>query len=417
MQKVINAAPVLPAASAHYQYSLVNDVLFTWLRFYKATQQPHTPIGQRQYFYQKTVDAHHIAVQIPDFKKALLAKKTQLTIGQLSFLIYSALSKQQVTQDDISQWLSLGEVDAAETCLGFWLGYFISTGKCLHLPAELWLSDIAWIRQGVIKGLYSVKGLSEAWATLALEDTHDAVRSEAIRGSVNLHLQPLLKSVPHNAVEPLALYQTIRLRVLTGTGLDSTALDDADSRVLQACLADSPDALSLLLLSLPAEQRYAWLLSHKAELNYRSFWLGVGLTGDVNAIPLILAALQDESQHRLAAQAFIAITGFDLTNPEHIQAGWDGVTAQSYEKADRRKDEVYPWANTEALLAWWQAQQHRFDVNLYYVQGEPFAQVVAQDRLSLDTPLYIAQHIRLAQYIAAKRVIYDWDLVAEVGQL
>ena len=85
MQKFSKAMPVLPAASDHYQYSLVNDVLFTWLRFYKATQQPHTPIGQRQYYYQKAVDAHHIAVQISDFKKNLLAMKTQLTIGQLSF--------------------------------------------------------------------------------------------------------------------------------------------------------------------------------------------------------------------------------------------------------------------------------------------------------------------------------------------
>ena len=402
MQSRDSVSASLPAASQSYQYSLVNDVLFSWLRFYKASNEPHSTLEQRTYFRQKVLDTHHLAAQITDFESALLSKRTQLVVGKLSFLLYSSFQRQRVDQSDINQWLDLGEIEEAPECLGFWLSYYLDSGKCIHLPATLWTSDHAWIRAGVIKALSYLKALSDDWVNLALADPSAEVKDALIKGLVDSASGK--KLLDRNFVPNELSYEWLRLKVL-----HKHALTSNEQAELLNYASSSQDALLLYLLQLPREERLSWLLENQGTLPYQSFVLAIGQVGDVAAIPSLLHAItHSEKYHRVSAQAFAAITGFDLANPDHLASEWNGEPESNYDKKDQRKDNVYPWVSVAALTAWWKSKEHEFESGQFYLLGKSLQETVSQPDYPNSQPLFILNRIRYERYFINPTSIHEW---------
>lgn len=412
MKPIIRNTSAQPSISNHYLYSLINDVLFSWLRFYKATDQSYTRIKQHQYFYQKTIDIHHIAYQVPVFEKALLAKKTTLKIGQLSFLIYVAFKHQRFSEKDLSNWQVLGEVEEADSCLGFWLGHFLSLNQCHKLPSELWISQVSWIRRGVIKGLFGAGLLDEAWVNLGLQDNDESVIAEVLRAASSLNIQLdsiyLEREYQINNTD----YERVRARVLTGL-----PVAPEDYPVLISQMDKKPESISLLLFSMPDYERYEWLLKNREVLGYRPFLLGLSLCGNVKCVPILIELLNSENLNRLATQSFSTFTGFDLSNPNNILQNWQGSVDKTYSKKDRRIDDAYVWGDISEIANWWEINKNRFVEDVFYLQGSLLEESCEQDMLPVSLLNYVAHFIRISQRIHSHRRIFDWSLCAQVNAL
>lgn len=105
----------------------------------------------------------------------------------------------------------------------------------------------------------------------------------------------------------------------------------------------------------------------------RRYLLTLGWLGQADAIPELIAALEDYQHGRVAAVALALITGSDPGRD-----GWLGVkperSQRSADQDDRLPeqfdDEEQPWPNAPAFATWWRAQSGRFTVGQRYFAGQ-----------------------------------------------
>ncbi|HEV7575704.1 MAG TPA: TIGR02270 family protein [Caldimonas sp.] len=100
-----------------------------------------------------------------------------------------------------------------------------------------------------------------------------------------------------------------------------------------------------------------------------------GWSGDVAAIPWLLAQLADDQVSRLAAESVSLITGVDLAAlglerkpPSLAGAGDSGGDEAAVGIAD---DESLPWPDPERVNAWWRANADRMPAPVLLLGGVP----------------------------------------------
>ncbi|MDG4551250.1 MAG: TIGR02270 family protein [Candidatus Contendobacter sp.] len=134
-------------------------------------------------------------------------------------------------------------------------------------------------------------------------------------------------------------------------------------------LTDSPlrqHALLLLPRVLKDSQRQHWLETVKDQaVHSRDAIISVGAAGDPWQIPWLVAQIQHPELARVAGEAFTLITGIDLVEYQ--------LTQPTATDSPNPKDPMrgLPWPNPDAITAWWQANETRFQRGTRYLLGCP----------------------------------------------
>ena len=93
-------------------------------------------------------------------------------------------------------------------------------------------------------------------------------------------------------------------------------------------------------------------------------------------VPWLIVQMEDAKLARLAAEAFSALTGLDLTSadlqresPEGLEIGPNDDPNDSLVAMDQ--DEGLPWPDSAKVDAWWKANGAGFTPGCRYFMGEP----------------------------------------------
>ncbi|MDS4028657.1 MAG: TIGR02270 family protein [Candidatus Contendobacter sp.] len=113
-----------------------------------------------------------------------------------------------------------------------------------------------------------------------------------------------------------------------------------------------------------SQQRQHWLETVKNQaVHSRDAITSVGAAGDPWQIPWLIAQMQHPELARVAGEAFTLITGLDLI--EHRLA--QPTATNSPNPKDPMRG--LPWPNPEAITAWWQINETRFQPGKRYLLG------------------------------------------------
>ncbi len=172
-------------------------------------------------------------------------------------------------------------------------------------------------------------------------------------------------------------------------------------------LAEEPDAEAMVLLASLADQRIAERIAERAEDEaVRPLALhALGSSGRRVAMETCLKWLGDEAVGPLAGEAFAAMTGLpldddtfwdDVEDPEDQEDAAESESEggaedleEDLEDEDLDEDlgigaeEELRIPKPEAILAWWQERQSRFDAKKRYIAGRPADQVAIAHALKV----------------------------------
>ena len=140
-------------------------------------------------------------------------------------------------------------------------------------------------------------------------------------------------------------------RQLQALQLALQAMDTATGHALLLQLADMPDAARLRII-------------------------GCGLVGDSRYAPWLIEQMAQPVLARIAAEAFVNITGADF-NLDQLEAlppddFEDGPSEDpDDENVELPEDIALPWPNTGKVQQWWNSNQSRFQTGTRYFLGQP----------------------------------------------
>lgn len=104
--------------------------------------------------------------------------------------------------------------------------------------------------------------------------------------------------------------------------------------------------------------------------------MGSGFIGNIEYIPWIIEQMKTPKLARIAAEAFVNITGADF-NLDQLEAmppdGFeDGPTEDpDDEVVELPEDIALPWPDVEKIQKWWSKQQNRFKKDTRFFLGQP----------------------------------------------
>jgi uncharacterized protein (TIGR02270 family) len=111
-----------------------------------------------------------------------------------------------------------------------------------------------------------------------------------------------------------------------------------------------------------------------------------GLSGNASYVPWLIGQMKDDTTARVAAEAFMTITGsertgFDLERPqsEDFEAG--PTDDLSDPDVDLNVDEGLLWPDIRKVESWWAANKNRFQEGIRYFAGAPVGREVCIDVL------------------------------------
>ncbi len=172
-----------------------------------------------------------------------------------------------------------------------------------------------------------------------------------------------------------AAWSLCRLKHHNGVVLDSLG----DVALAQGRYADRAMAMRVRLSDPHAAKEWCRQLRKSPE-HHRLGVLGMGILGDPELIPEIIASTQVVSAARVAGAAFADITGIDLDYED-----LDGTDPRSEDEQDENdlpwQDDDHIWPLTEEAFTWWSKNKERFVVGKRYLMGKPI------DTRSLDQVL------------------------------
>lgn len=136
-------------------------------------------------------------------------------------------------------------------------------------------------------------------------------------------------------------------------------------------------ALQLVLQATPIEAGHDLLLQF-AELPdaRRLRIIGVGFIGDPRYVPWLIDQMGQTAVARVAAEAFVSITGADF-NLDQLETmppeGFDeGPTEDPHdEDVELPEDIALAWPNVEGVRQWWESNKPRFNSGSRYFIGQP----------------------------------------------
>jgi len=284
------------------------------------------------------------------------------------------------------------------------------------------LSAFGWVSPGILQGLAQ-----------RLLTSPSAWRREVGLTACLMHgvdPGPALKaalSVPDAGLRGRALRTAGRIaRVdLLGHCLAALVDDDARCRYEAACAAlllgdrgesvsamaamvisggpFSLAALRLVLKTVPVRHAQAMLAQlSKEPSRLRTLICGIGMAGDPQLVPWLIAQMEDLKLMRLAGESFSFITGLDLAYldlerkpPEGVDFGPNDDPAD--ENVEMDQDDGLPWPDAAKIAAWWQANGVRFSLGARYFMGELPSPGHCVRVLSTG---YQRQRIAAAQYLS-----------------
>ena len=170
------------------------------------------------------------------------------------------------------------------------------------------------------------------------------------------------------------LIEAVRARLAEGPDAKSAACLLGDRGAALAALeANAPaDDAALQLLLLADDfgragkllRRLAQAAPHDAKPERRRIIRACGWLGDTLFVPWLIELMTDDTQARLAGEAFSLITGADLAALDlERKPPQDAPTGPSEDPADEDvsldEDESLPWPEQARVKAWWQAHAAR----------------------------------------------------------
>jgi uncharacterized protein (TIGR02270 family) len=127
---------------------------------------------------------------------------------------------------------------------------------------------------------------------------------------------------------------------------------------------------------------------------------GSGIVGDPTYVSWLTRQMAEPPLARVAAQAFMTITGLDLfqgfevSRPDNFESGPTDDPAD--ENVDMDPDDGLPWPNPEKIDNWWTANASRFQKGTRYFMGAPVTREHCIDVLKTG---YQRQRILAAHYL------------------
>ena len=214
----------------------------------------------------------------------------------------------------------------------------------------------------------------------ALDDRADSVRIRALRAAGELGRADLL---PHvlallGEAKPELRFWAAWAAVMIGDR--GHALDTLRAFALQTSPRQMR-AFQLVLQTLDVGAGGA-LLSECAGLPgaTRLRIIGAGFVGDAQDVPGLIEQMEQPTAARIAAEAFVGITGVDF-NLEQMEVpppeGFEDGPSEDPddEHVDLPEDVALPWPDVERLHRWWQANAPRFAPGVRWFLGQPVSQV------------------------------------------
>lgn len=210
----------------------------------------------------------------------------------------------------------------------------------------------------------------------ALADAADSVRIRALRAAGELGRTDLLPRV-------LALLGEAKPELRFWAAWSAVLLGDRRHALdaLRACaLEPGPRQMRAFQLALQALDVGAGheLLSECADLPSaaRLRIVGTGFVGDARYAPWLIEQMVQPATARIAAEAFVGITGVDF-NLEQMEVPppddfEDGPSEDpDDENVDLPEDVALPWPDVERVRRWWQANASRFTPGVRCFLGQP----------------------------------------------
>ena len=213
----------------------------------------------------------------------------------------------------------------------------------------------------------------------ALDDTADSVRIRALRAAGELGRTDLLPHV-------LALLGEAKPELRFWAAWSAVLMGDR-GHALDALRAFALEpgprqlrAFQLVLQTLDVAAGHALLsectgLPSAARLRI----MGTGIVGDAHYAPWLIEQMAQPAAARIAAEAFVGITGVDFNlelmevpPPEGFE---DGPSEDpDDENVDLPEDVALPWPDVQRLHRWWQANAPRFAPGVRWFLGQPVSE-------------------------------------------
>ena len=266
-------------------------------------------------------------------------------------------------------------------------------------------SSIAFLRQVGLVGcaLHRVDP-GEALA-LALTDTDAQLRASGLRVAGECGRRDLLGACVKAAADADAdcRFWAARSAVLLG---DRNGAIQSLQRGALAPGLHCTHALALLLkLVMQAQATSILKALFDDPGSIRTLIPGVGIAGNPDFVPWLIAQMEDLPLARLAGESFSMITGLDLAWLDLERKPPDGAEPGPNDDPENDdvamdEDEGLPWPDPVKVQAWWSANSHLFQPGVRYFMG---AQPSWEHCLQVLRDGYQRQRIAAAEYLCLLR--------------
>jgi uncharacterized protein (TIGR02270 family) len=340
------------------------------------------------------------AVEAPQYRLSDLAQLDESLSACLDAMLVRGGKADPPTEDELADMES---ADFAVACLQAILDERQPLDAVLRvvqrLPAalETWVQALAWapvgiVRQALVQRSTGVPSSQQVAWRLALQGAGRAPSLDACRAAMAsadrqlrciglsvagdwgaTDLLPALAEAP-KCVGTREAFLWARATVLLGRSLPGLSqLSSLATR--QAPLADEARRLALLALPLDDGHELLTATDGKADDNRRRI-IGAGYVGDTRYVPWLLELMSDRAAARIAAEAFVLITGADF-NLDQLEAmppeGFEDGPSDDPDDEDVElpQDIALPWPDVEKAKAWWTDHRDSLEAGCKRLVGRP----------------------------------------------
>ncbi len=249
-----------------------------------------------------------------------------------------------------------------------WLG-----SSAVSRVAPAWLAHASpEVRRAAVAAIANTRHeLAGETLHRAMNDPEPPVRSRALRAAGQLAASQLAHAVERALDDPDAGCRC-------WAAWSGAVLNNARAVGLLRKEAEAASPCSMLAADTSSRRMtLADAAQWRASLASRPFTRRVGIVvaaaaGDPAALPWLLDLLNDRVLARAAADAFVTITGLDLTRP-----GFGGGPPADHADDDETPpdpDDHLPWPVPSAFRTWWRSNEPRFTAGVRHLCGVPMTE-------------------------------------------
>lgn len=278
---------------------------------------------------------------------------------------------------------------------------WVEPGDLQAIVARRLRSDDAFVRGLGLAACGAHRVDPGAVLARSIADPDPSLRSHALRASAELGRRELVSACAAAAQDddPDCRSWAAWSAVLLGDR--RAALAELTRLSLTPQYAHRARAFPLALQGCSLREAHAAVQEMAADPQQR-WWVirGSGIAGDPAYVPWLIRHMRELRTARVAAEAFMTITGLDLFQgfevppPEGVEAGPSDNPEDG--DVDVDPDEGLPWPDVQRVERWWDANRHRFQPGQRYFIGAPVTRGHCIDVLKHG---YQRQRILAARYL------------------